>query len=303
MNPLLIEKLNSLEPYLSSKIKGQNHVIARVCSVLERGQLGLQPSGKPLGSLLFLGPTGVGKTELILEFSRYLFGEDAVFRFDMSEFLHADAVKLFMGNESGRLGRLGKILGTHRSGVLLFDEIEKAHRSIWDLFLQMLDAARITLSDHQTYDLSGFYVVCTSNIGSQQLLRPTRLPFATLERAVLSELHRTFRPELIGRFDEKIVFKPLSPEVQREIGQLVVAEELERFRRKGFDLSVSEETLEFLIRKGVHRALGARLMRRTTQKLIGDAIRKSLKAGHAKVGCLAVSPCCDYLTVELTFEK
>ena len=95
-------------------------------------------------------------------------------------------------------------------GVLLFDEIEKAHRSIWDLFLQMLDAARITLADHRTYDLSRFYIVCTSNIGSQQLLRPTRLPFATLERAVISELHRFFRPELIGRFDEKVVFKPLS---------------------------------------------------------------------------------------------
>ena len=185
MNPL-IEKLTGLEPHLSSKIKGQGHVIPRVCSVLERGQLGLQPTGKPLGSFLFLGPTGVGKTELTLEFSRYLFGNDSVFRFDMSEFLHLDAVKLFMGDETGNPGRLGKILSEHRHGVLLFDEIEKAHRLVWDLFLQMLDAARITLADHRAYDLSDFYIVCTSNIGSQQLLRPTRLPFATLERAVLS---------------------------------------------------------------------------------------------------------------------
>src|SRR5258705_8804691 len=138
-------------------------------------------------------------------------------------------------------------LSEYRQGVLLFDEIEKAHRLIWDLFLQMLDAARITLADHRAYDLSGFYIVCTSNIGSQQLLRPTRLPFATLERAVVSELHRFFRPELIGRFDEKIVFKPLSPDTQREIGRLAISEELDRFRQQGFDLSASDVAFEFLV--------------------------------------------------------
>ncbi len=293
-----IAHLTGLESHLSSKIKGQGHVIPRVCSVLERGQLGLQPTGKPLGSFLFLGPTGVGKTELTLEFSRYLFGSDAVFRFDMSEFLHLDAVKLFMGDETGSPGRLGKVLSEHRHGVLLFDEIEKAHRLIWDLFLQMLDAARITLADHKVYELSGFTIVCTSNIGSQQLLRPTRLPFATLERAVLSELHRVFRPELIGRFDEKIVFKPLSPDTQREIGQVAISEELDRFREQGFDLSVSEPAFEFLVRRGIHRALGARPMKRTVQKFIGDAIRDTLKSGRSPIGTLAVSTLSDHLTIE-----
>ena len=111
MNPsTLVENLTGLEPYLFSKIKGQGHVISRVCSVLERGQFGLQPTGKPLGSFLFLGPTGVGKTQLTLEFSRYLFGEGSVFRFDMSEFLHLDNVKLFMGDETGSPGRLGRVL-------------------------------------------------------------------------------------------------------------------------------------------------------------------------------------------------
>lgn len=293
----LIENLTGLEPYLSSKIKGQGHVIPRVCSVLERGQLGLQPDGKPLGSFLFLGPTGVGKTELTLEFSRYLFGENSVFRFDMSEFLHLDNVKLFMGDETGSPGRLGKVLSSHRQGVLLFDEIEKAHRLIWDLFLQMLDAARITLADHRAYDLSGFTIVCTSNIGSQQLLRPTRLPFATLERAVVSELHRFFRPELIGRFDEKIVFKPLSPDTQRDIGRLAISEELDRFRQQGFDLTVSDSAFEFLVRRGIHKALGARPMKKAVQKFIGDAIRHVLKSGQVPVGTLTVSPSSDCLTL------
>ena len=298
MNPK-IEKLIGLEPHLISKIKGQDHAIFRVCSVLERGQLGLQPAGKPLGSFLFLGPTGVGKTELTLEFSRYLFGCDSVFRFDMSEFLHLDNVKLFLGDETGSSGRLGKILSEHRHGVLLFDEIEKAHRLIWDLFLQMLDAARITLADHRSYDLSGFYIVCTSNIGSQQLLRPTRLPFATLERAVLSELHRFFRPELVGRFDEKLVFKPLCPETQRQIGRLAIDEELARLRQKGFDLTISEEAFEFLLRRGIHKTLGARPMKKNVQKFMGDAIRQALKSSVAPTGIIEVSPSNDTLSILL----
>jgi ATP-dependent Clp protease ATP-binding subunit ClpA len=299
MNPsTLVENLTGLEPHLFSKIKGQGHVIPRVCSVLERGQFGLQPTGKPLGSFLFLGPTGVGKTELTLEFSRYLFGQGSVFRFDMSEFLHLDNVKLFMGDETGSPGRLGKVLSEYRRGVLLFDEIEKAHRLIWDLFLQMLDAARITLADHRAYDLSGFYIVCTSNIGSQQLLRPTRLPFTTLQRAVIAELHRFLRPELIGRFDEKIVFKPLAPDTQREIALLAITEELARFRERGFDLAVSDEAFEFLVRRGIHKALGARPLKKAVQKFIGDAIRDAMKAGAQSSGVLAVSLLSDRLMIQ-----
>ena len=294
----IAEEIRGLESYLSSKIKGQQHAISRVCSVLERGQFGLNPIEKPLGSFLFLGPTGVGKTGLTLEFAHYLFGDNHVFRFDMSEFLHLDNVKLFMGDETGGIGRLGEVLSKHHEGVLLFDEIEKAHRSIWDLFLQMLDAARITLADHRTYDLSRFYIVCTSNIGSQQLLRPTRLPFTTLERAVISELYRFFRPELIGRFDEKVVFKPLSSEIQREIGGLAMAEEIARFRARGFDLTVSDEAFEFLVRRGIQKSLGARPMRRTVQKFIGDAVRDALKLGAQSSGLLTVSALNERLIIQ-----
>jgi ATP-dependent Clp protease ATP-binding subunit ClpA len=297
-NPALVENLCALEAHLLSRIKGQDHVILRVCSVLERGQLGLQPQGKPLGSFLFLGPTGVGKTELTLEFTRYLFDNESVFRFDMSEFLHLDSAKLFMGDETGSAGRLGKVLSQHQRGVLLLDEIEKAHRLIWDLLLQMLDAARITLADHRVYDLSGFYVVCTSNIGAQQLLRPTRLPFTTLERAVISELHGFFRPELIGRFDEKLVFRPLSSDTQREIARLAIVEELARFRERGFDLRVSDETFEFLVRRGIHKALGARPMKGIVRKFVGDAARDAIKAGEPSSGVLVVSPLNDRLMIE-----
>ena len=153
----------------------------------------------------------------------------------MSEFLHLDQVKLFVGDESGQTGRLGTVLSEHSQGILLFDEIEKAHNLIWDLFLQMIGDARITLADHKTYDLAGFYIVCTSNIGSEFLLRPSRLPFVRLESSVLGKLSRTFRPEFVGRFTDKIVFKPLSLDTQIEIAKLTVAQQLEIFRQKGFD--------------------------------------------------------------------
>jgi ATP-dependent Clp protease ATP-binding subunit ClpB len=296
--PAIIQQIAGLESHLLSKIKGQNHVIPRVCSVLERGQLGLQPTGKPLGSLLFLGPTGVGKTELTLEFTRFLFGEKRLFRFDMSEFLHLDSVKSFIGDETGQPGRLGAVLSEHRDGVVLFDEMEKAHRLILDLFLQMTDAARITLGNQHTYDLSGFYLIFTSNIGSQQLLRPTRLPFATLERAVNAELHKFLRPEFIGRFDEKIVFKPLSPDTQREIASTVIGEELVRFGEKGFHLSVSDSAVEFLVRHGIHKALGARPMKRTVRKFIGDAIKDALKTDRHPFGKLVVTRSSDRLGIE-----
>jgi ATP-dependent Clp protease ATP-binding subunit ClpB len=168
----IAESIHGLQSHLSSKIRGQNHVIPRVCSCWNAGNLS-QSHREAARLISFPGPTG-REDELTLEFNRYLFGGDNVFRFDMSEFLHLDSVKLFMGDETGRPGRLGNVLAHNERGVLLFDEIEKAHRLIWDLFLQMLDAARITLADHRTYDLCGFYIVCISNIGSDRLLRPTR---------------------------------------------------------------------------------------------------------------------------------
>jgi ATP-dependent Clp protease ATP-binding subunit ClpA len=238
----LIEQLNALRDYLRTHIRGQDHVIDRMCSVVTRAELGLHPTDQPTASVLFLGPTGVGKTELTKQIAKFIFGKELLYRFDMSEFLHLDQVKLFVGDESGQTGRLGTVLSAHRQGILLFDEIEKAHNLIWDLFLQMIGDARITLADHKTYDLAGFYIVCTSNIGSEFLLRPSRLPFVRLESSVLGKLSRTFRPEFVGRFTDKIVFKPLSLDTQIEIAKLTVVQQLEIFRQKGFDTSKSIRT-------------------------------------------------------------
>lgn len=279
-----VDLIKGLEAHLKSKIRGQEHVIAKVCSVLERGELGLSPENRPKGTLLFLGPTGVGKTELTLEFTRYLFKEDLMFRFDMSELLHVDAIKQFIGDETGSVGRLGKILTKYHQGVLLFDEIEKANSLIWDLFLQILDAGRITLGNDKTYDVSRFYIVCTTNIGSADILRPNNLPFSTIERAVIAKLYQNFRPELIGRFSEKIVFKRLSYEVQREIAELTLKKEILRLNKLEYALTLNDSVLEFLVRKGVDKLLGARPMRATVERYLGDAIRHAIKQGKSGSG-------------------
>ena len=291
MNRELIAKLNSLPDHLREHIRGQDHVVDRMASIVSRAELGLHPPGEPKASVLFLGPTGVGKTELTKQIAKYVFGSELLYRFDMSEFLHLDQVKLFTGDESGQTGRLGKVLSEFHEGILLFDEIEKAHHLLWDLFLQMTGDARITLADHRTYDLSGFYLIFTSNIGSEYLLRPSRLPFVRLEKSVLDKVSRTFRPELVGRFTDRIVFRPLALDVQIEIAHLAVAEQLDIFSRKGFDrLAISPHAIEFLVRDGFHRTLGARPLKQVIAKRLGDAVASAVKAGYHPSGTFDVMP-------------
>lgn len=291
------QKLRQLEKRLWERLHGQDHVIPRVMSLLERGELGLQPFGRPKGSFLFLGPTGVGKTQMTLEIAECLFDQQGAIRFDMSEFLHIDQVKLLIGEGSDNPGRLGIALEKHTQGVLLFDEMEKAHPRIWDLFLQMLDAARITLGDHRQWDLSQFYIICTTNIGSENLLRRTRLPFATLERAVFGRLHAYFRPELVARFDEKLVFSPLSYAVQRKIAYAAMTAEAARMGRQGYYFGIEDSAVEFIMRNGIHHCLGARPLKQAVLRYVGDAICADLKDGGTGCGYLVTDPHVEKLVI------
>ncbi|HEY0256869.1 MAG TPA: AAA family ATPase, partial [Candidatus Methylacidiphilales bacterium] len=244
---------------LGQNIIGQDHILERVEPVLKRGELGLTHPRRPKGSFLFLGPTGVGKTELTLTFSRHLFGEEQVARLDMSEYQDPKSVNLLLGEHRDEEGILGSRIKRARAKVLLFDEIEKAHALILDLLLQILDAGRITLATGETLDLTDYYIVATSNIGATNVMEMAEtVPFRTVERVVLEQVDMHLRPELVGRFSEKLVFKRLTYESQRRICLKVIGDEQERLSRRGYRVRESEEAIEFLLRAGIHKRLGAR---------------------------------------------
>ncbi len=169
-------------------------MLPRIVSLLQRGELGLTKLGRPRGSFLFLGPTGVGKTEVTLAFTSFLMSKDHVFRFDMSEYQTQESLGLLLGGKLGERGTLGMVYDKSRVGTLLFDEIEKAHPRVLDVFLQILDAARVTMASGETLELSGFYVVFTSNIGSADLMNLQYSTPATMERHVLTRAQQSDAP-------------------------------------------------------------------------------------------------------------
>ncbi len=281
-------RLRGLRAHLGAAIKGQEHVLDRVCSVLTRGELGLMYPHRPKGSLLFLGPTGVGKTETTNVFTEYLFAGAKPVRFDMSEYQLQKSVDKLIGETRDDPGLLGRALRGVSSGTLLFDEIEKAHPLVLDLFLQILEDARITLATGEALDLRKFYVVCTSNIGSSESMRMESAPFASVERTVLMRVRETLRPELVGRVNEIIVFSRLDYVTQRTICESMIVRELARLADLGFQVEVTPVAVEFLVRAGYHRMLGARPMRATVEKFIQEAVAETLLEGGQGCGELAV---------------
>ncbi|SDT90560.1 ATP-dependent Clp protease ATP-binding subunit ClpB [Verrucomicrobium sp. GAS474] len=273
-----IDKLRNLDAYLRNNIRGQAHVLPRVQSVLKRGELGLAHPNRPKGSFLFVGPTGVGKTEITVCFSDFLFGPGHCHRFDMSEFQNQSSVGLLLGQSETEIGMLGRALAKADRGTLLFDEMEKAHPLVLDLFLQILDAGRITLATGETRSLNGYYIVFTSNIGAAEAMRMEHSALATIERTVLRRVDQTLRPELVARISEKVVFTRLTFQVQREICELMVSREVERLAKMGFHFTIEESALEFLVREGYHRTLGARPMRNAVERHLQDALTETLLA-------------------------
>lgn len=274
-----LTKLRKLEPHLKANIKGQDHVLPRICSVLQRGELNLAHPSRPKGSFLFVGPTGVGKTEVTITFTDYIFGEGYLHRFDMSEFQNQSSVGLLLGASATETGMLGQALGKHGKGTLLWDEMEKAHPLVLDLLLQMLDSGRITLANGETRSLNNFYIVLTSNIGAAEAMRMENSAFATIERTVLRRVDQVLRPELVARIVEKLVFNRLPYSIQREICELMVSREVERLSQLGHQLTVDAATIEMLVRDGTHRTLGARPMRNTVDRSLQQVVSQALLAG------------------------
>ena len=278
ISPERLEHLRHLEAHLCERIRGQDHAIPRVVAALHRGELGLTTSTRPRGSFLFLGPTGVGKTELSVAFTNYLLGSEKLFRFDMSEYQTQESLAVLIGGRVGEVGLLGMARAKSATGTLLFDEIEKAHPRVLDLFLQILDAARVTMASGETLDLSGFYVVFTSNIAASEILTLQHSSFTTMERHVLAKAQRTLRPELYARIAEKLVFNRLSYDVQMEIARSHIERELSFLRDKGFHLAAGQQLIAFIMQRGFHPRLGARPLRDAIEKHLRGAVADAMLA-------------------------
>ena len=205
----------------------------------------LESWASPRPYVVLAGLTGTGKTELVLLAARYLFGEDRVRRFDLSEYQRTDAVERLLGADASDAGAVGRAAVGATPRVWLFDELEKAHPKVLDLFIQMLEPGHITLASGEVVSLKNDYIAFTSNIGASEAMRMARSGMASIEQAVLRRVAEALRPEILARVPDKLVFARLAPDVQREIAGLHLANEVARLKSVGFDLEVSSEALEF----------------------------------------------------------
>jgi ATP-dependent Clp protease ATP-binding subunit ClpA len=280
------EKLLGLSAELKAVITGQDAVIDLVADRLQHGELGLTSEGRPKASFLFLGPTGVGKTELTLRFTELLTGPARVVRLDMSEYQTADRLGLLLGTAEtpGRIAEGFDACGGR--GTLLFDEIEKAHPRVLDVLLQLLDAARLTTGRNRVLDFSKWYVVLTSNIGAQRIMTMRKSKYETMERLVRQDAQRELRPEIFARIMLTVVFDKLDYEAQRTIAVSMIAKECAALAARGFAIEPRRDVSEVVVQQGYHERLGARPMRDATERLIRNAVAIDILKGGAGTGSL-----------------
>ena len=297
MDTNYVRLISDLRKSLAANIIGQDRAIEKACSVLERGAFKLSSPERPLGSFLFVGPTGVGKTELTKCFTRYLFpGDHRLLRFDMSEYQNKEQLEVLLGDGSNGQGQMGHLFdlnrdetGKLRGGTILFDEIEKAHPDLLLILLQVLEDGRLTLRDGTLLNLSNFFVVLTSNIGAAEAMEMRKSNPETIERVVFSLVKDKLRPELVGRISEQIVFNRLEYEVQVQIARLILEREVNRLSEQ-FETTIrfDEKVLEFVLIEGFDARFGARPLRRCIERLIGDALVKEIMQMKPPSGTLMV---------------
>ena len=295
------QRLLRLEDTLKARVVGQDEAVGAVSRAIRRGRVGLKEPGRPIGSFLLLGPTGVGKTELCRALAEALFGkEDAMIRIDMSEYAEGHAASRLVGSPPGYVGhedggQLTEKIRQKPYSVVLFDEIEKAHRSVWNLLLQILEDGCLTDSHGRRADFKNAVVVMTSNVGASQITQEHPLGFASGEggeqerqdrvsRAVTGELRRTFRPEFLNRIDGIIVFRQLAEEDLREIARRLLAQTGERMEKLGLSFRAEEEAVSRLAREGFDPASGARPLRRKIYTDVEDPVAGGILSGLFRKG-------------------
>lgn len=285
----LREKLRGLPGRLKERVVCQDDAINLVAERLQHAELGLTQSGRPKASFLLLGPTGVGKTKLVLEFTRELLGEGKLVRLDMSEYQTQDRLALLLGQSRDEPGRIAEGFDACGGvGTLLFDEIEKAHPRVLDILLQVLEPARLTTGANRVLDFSGWYVAMTSNIGAARIMSMRRSIYETMRRLVQQDAQRELRPEIFARITEVIVLNRLDYTAQTRIAASVVEGEVDGQSARGHSLAPARGVTDVVIKCGYSERLGARPMRDAAERLIRNALTTDLLDGGRGVGRLRV---------------
>lgn len=295
------QRLKNLESILHERVIGQEEAVTAVAKAIRRGRVGLKDPKRPIGSFLFLGPTGVGKTELSKALAEAMFGtENALIRVDMSEYMEKHSVSKMIGSPPGYVGydeggQLSEKVRRNPYSVILFDEIEKAHPDVFNILLQVLDDGHITDAQGRKIDFKNTVIIMTSNAGAESIISPKRLGFGAVadEKAdykvmkdrVMEEVKHLFKPEFINRIDEIIVFHPLNKGHMKDIVTIMLKEIMKRTKEQmNITLSVDEAAKEFLINKGYDEKYGARPLRRTIQSSLEDRLAEEILDGAVKEG-------------------
>ncbi len=294
------QRLLHMEELLHKRVVGQEEAISAVSRALRRARAGLQDPKRPIGSFIFLGPTGVGKTELCRALGEVMFDdENAVVRIDMSEYMEKHSVSRLVGSPPGYVGyeeggQLTQKVRNKPYSVVLFDEIEKAHPDVFNILLQILDDGRLTDSNGRVVNFKNTIIVMTSNAGASSITSKRSLGFGgsvettrdyeAMKERVMAEVKDTFRPEFINRIDDLIVFHALEPSDIRQIADLMLGSVAKRLRERNMNLSYDEDVVALLAEQGYDANYGARPLRRTIQRYVEDALSEEIIAGKIALG-------------------
>ena len=294
-------KLKKLEQTIHKRVIGQEEAVSAVARAVKRGRVGLKSPNRPIGSFLFLGPTGVGKTELSKALAEALFGnEDSMIRVDMSEYMEKHSVSKMIGSPPGYVGhddggQLSEKVRRNPYSVVLFDEIEKAHPDVFNILLQVLDDGHITDSQGRKVDFKNTVIIMTSNAGAKAIVEPKKLGFATKEDIagdykrmksnVMEEVKRIFRPEFLNRIDETIVFHALREEHMKKIVGLMCTDLIKRAKEQlDIKLAIRDSVKKYIVEKGTDSKYGARPLRRAMQTELEDKMAEAILNGEISKG-------------------
>ena len=293
------EKLKNLEANLHKRVIGQDEAVSAVAKAIKRSRMGLKDPNKPIGSFLFLGPTGVGKTELSKALAENLFGsEDSLIRIDMSEYMESHSVAKLIGSPPGYVGydEAGQLTEKVRRkpySVILFDEIEKAHPDVMNMLLQVLDDGRLTDSQGRTVNFKNTVIIMTSNVGAKLITDKKTLGFIEekesgekeyqdIKKDVMGELKKEFKPEFLNRIDEIIVFHKLEDEQIRKIVDIMLNNVAKLLKEQGIKLTVDDKAKDLVAKKGTDKSFGARPLKRAIQTMVEDKIAEAMLDGKIK---------------------